>query len=477
MNPSRTRISILAALVLAACADDPAHPIALVEPQFTQAAHGRYIIELNGNNLDRLNATVAALGGTVEFAHAEAGLATVSGVSPQGAAELARVEGVGAVVEDIVVEAALEGGMIGGGSAATAAAPTDPTNAVLYGSQWHMRRIGADVAWAAGRRGAPDVTVAIIDSGIDTENLDMAGRVDMARSRSFSASDDAFMATWLPTSPKIEDLAGHGTLVATQVASNGVFFAGVTSRVTLLALKTLDRTNRGNLADFLNAVLYAADEGADVANMSLRARHGQSKRLPGSWLAITNRVFNYAHRKGMVIVVIPGNERESMDHDGVIFRAYCDAPHVICVGATGPTASAHPFFGPWENEDAHASYSNFGQSITLSAPGGTARGLIGSVCPRRVITGFVQGTDPAVPIFGCLTSTPNEVWVWASYGTSLAAPHVSGLAALLIEDLGKNNPSAIKNALVRGVDDLGERGHDPLFGAGRINIPKTLGLK
>jgi subtilisin family serine protease len=467
---------VVAAIVFSSCMDDPVLPQSDLNPQFSQAADGRYIIELRGSDVAGLSAAVATLGGNLEFAHADAGIATVSGLTPVGAAELARANSVAAVHEDIEVQLTQEAEAMGATQGATVLS-ANPATALLYSWQWNMRRIGADVAWAAGRLGSSDVTVAIIDSGIDTENLDLAGRVDLTRSRSFVPDDDAFMNTWLPTRPKIEDLHGHGTLIASQVASNALFFAGVTSRVRLLAIKTLDRELTGFLSAHLLGVLYAADQGADVANMSLRRRGGLDKRNPFSLFPVTNRVFNYAYRKGMVVVVIPGNEAEDMDNDGLNFRAYCEAPHVICVSATGPTASTHPLFGPWQNEDALASYSNYGKAITLSAPGGTRQGLISAVCARRAVTGFVPNTNPAVPIFGCLTPTPNSAFIFASFGTSLAAPHVAGLAALLVEDLGKNNPSAIKNALLRGVDDLGEPGPDPLFGAGRINIPKALGLQ
>jgi subtilisin family serine protease len=292
------------------------------------------------------------------------------------------------------------------------------------------------------------------------------------------AEEDAFMDRWLPTYPKVEDLFLHGTVVAQQVVSNAIFLAGVTARVTLIGVKVLDRNNFGFFSGILVGVLYAADQGADVANMSLRIRNGLDKRNPFALFAITNRVFNYAHRKGMVMVVIPGNESQDMDHDSPIFRPYCDAPHVICVSATGPTASADPFTGPWQNEDALAPYSNFGKAITVSAPGGTRQGWITSECARHAVFGYVPNTDPPEPIFPCLTPTPNSVLIIGVDGTSLAAPHVSALAALLVEDLGKHNPAAVKAALVHyGVDDLGPKGDDPQFGAGRINVAKALRLE
>jgi subtilisin family serine protease len=180
------------------------------------------------------------------------------------------------------------------------------------------------------------------------------------------------------------------------------------------------------------------------------------------------------------VVVSAGNDTINMTDAGRIYTAYCEAPHVICVSATGPSASANAFSGPWTNEDALAPYSNFGDKITVAAPGGTNRGWVASVCARRRVTTFVAATDstPAVIAFGCLTPTPNSAAIVGYAGTSQASPHVAGLAAKLVEKYGKNNPSVIKDALINGssVDDLGILGKDNSYGYGRINVAKALGL-
>lgn len=469
---------VFTASLSVSCTDNPVQPPSDVAPRTSQFGSGRYVVALTGNDVDRLRSAVTELGGTLDFAHAEAGMAVVSGLTPDAAAALERTQGVSGVLEDLpvhLVDVAATTPRLAAGPLVNS---PDPSTAFLFSWQWYMRRVGANVAWAAGRLGSPDVSVAIIDSGIDTENLDMEGRVDLTRSVSLMPSDDAFIDTWLPTRPKIEDLDGHGTLVANVVATNAVVFAGVTSRVTLLAIKVLDRNGDGTISSILIGLIRAADFGADVANMSLRLPGGVDKRGVGFFVGLSNRIFNYAYRKGVVVVLVAGNEAENLDGNGDIYRAWCDAPHVICVSATGPTASADPFIGPWQNEDALASYSNYGRMISVSAPGGTIPGRIWSICPRYLVTGYVPNTNPAQPIFGCLTPTPNTAFITGGGGTSLAAPHVSGLAALLIEDLGKNNPAAIKHAILhRGVDDLGARGDDPLYGAGRINIPRALGLQ
>jgi lantibiotic leader peptide-processing serine protease len=479
---SLTHIIAVAALV-GACADDPAQPDAFFRPQLSKAMiDGRYIVDLNGAGPADLAASVAALGGTVEYVHTAAGIATVSGLTPTAATALASVSGVGGVFRDVDFQLAPQLEDLGVEEASVEVnSPANPTTAVAYSFQWNMRRIGANTAWAAGKLGASDVTIAILDTGIDTENLDMAGRVDLTRSVSFVPSDTAFLKKWLPTRPEIEDLNGHGTNVATQASSNAVYFAGVNSRTTLLAIKVLGRTGGGTLSGILNGLIYAADNGADVANMSLGVARGVDKRESGQFLGITNKIFNYAHRQGMVVVVSAGNDTINMTGAGRIFTAYCEAPHVICVSATGPTASTNPFVGPWTNQDALAPYSNFGDKITVAAPGGTNRGLVSSVCARRRVTGFAvvpPDTVPTVPIFGCLTPTPNTAAILGAAGTSQASPHVAGLAAKLVEQCGKNNPSLIKEALINGssVDDLGPVGKDNTYGYGRINVAKAMSV-
>jgi lantibiotic leader peptide-processing serine protease len=473
--------AVLFAAVFSACADDPAQPKLKATKQLTQSEDGRYIVELNGKLRADFAASVNALGGTIEFLHEGAGLATVSGLTEAGAASLASQAGVGGVHADVeFMLAPHEDVMLGeevSDYSAEVASPNNPTTAVRYPFQWNMRRIKANTAWAGGYLGSPTVTVAILDTGIDTENLDMAGRVDLTRSRSFMPSDDAFITKWMPTRPKIEDLNGHGTNVATQVSSNSVYLAGVNSKTTLIAVKVLSRTGGGTLSAILNGLIYAADQGADVANMSLGVPRGVNKAGAGSFMGATNKVFNYAHRQGMVVVVSAGNDTINMTDQGRIFAAYCEAPHVICVGATGPTASTNPFSGPWTNEDALAGYSNFGDELTVAAPGGSNRGLVSSVCARRRVTAFaVVGVD-TVPVYGCLTATPNSAAIVGYAGTSQASPHVAGLVAKLVEKYGKNNPAQIKDALLNtGLDDLGVIGFDGTYGHGRINVAKALGL-
>ena len=469
----------VAALFLSACADDPSQPLAGAGPMMAEVGgSSSHIVDYNGRGPSNLADRVAALGGSVLYANADAGFAVVHGLSAEGAAALGRVQGVGAVHDDPTVQLVAEP-MVGDMEALEVdiASIANPAGAIRYSYQWNMRVIGANQAWAAGELGSATVSIAILDTGIDYDGYDANGMVDLARSASFVPSDDAFRNTYWPTRHAIDDFNGHGSNVASQAASNGTIFAGVTSRSRLIGVKVLGRTGSGSLGGIIAGLAHAADVGADVANMSLGVAGGVSKLGNGQFVGVVNKAFNYAHRQGMVVVVSAGNNAINMDGESNIFRAYCDAPHVICVAATGPTSSGpavvpgtNPsFVGPWHNQDALAAYSNYGQTgITVAAPGGTTAGWVPSVCARH--RAFASGTTF---VFSC--NAPAGFFSATGYaGTSQAAPHVAGLAALVVSKIGANNPAQVVHAITRGADDLGVEGIDASYGRGRINVMGTL---
>jgi lantibiotic leader peptide-processing serine protease len=332
-------------------------------------------------------------------------------------------------------------------SGVTANSVLNPAAAVFYPWQWNMRLIRANAAWAAGKLGDPGVTVAILDSGIDYSVLDLNGLVDLSRSTSFVPSDDAIATAFFPTRNKITDFNGHGTNVAQQVSSKAVVFAGVTSKTTLIGVKVLGWTGSGTIGGVLQGVLWAADHGADVANMSIGDILFKSGN--GRHAALMQRAFNYAHRKGTLVVVAAGNESLDLDHDRNLYKMYCDAPNVVCVSATGP-------------DDQIVWYSNYGRSaVTVAAPGGTINDRVWAACSRTsLLVPFCQDSDEVLGLLG----------------TSMAAPHLSGLAALLVEDIGHGKPSQIKARLQQSAEDLGQPGTDPYYGKGRISVPRALGL-
>jgi hypothetical protein len=471
-----------ACLALAACATDTTGPAAAprAPAKDAAAATATYMVGFHGNGIPAsFAAQVQALGGTVTYQHAGVGLAVVSGLTSDGAAQLAAMNSVDEVQPDaeFTLDEPQAAAEADAGDAVNSQA--NPATALRFSWQWNMRLIHAPTAWAAGKLGSPNVTVAIIDTGLDYNAPDLNGLVDLSRSVSFVASDNALRATYFPSRNPVTDFNGHGTNVATQVSSKAFALAGVTSRTTLIGVKVLSRTGSGSTSNVLAGILWAADHGANVANMSLGGEF--TKAGEGRFISLLNRVSNYANRKGMLIVVAAGNSASDLDHDGNNFVTYCNSVHVVCVSSVGPpTVNADP--------NTPSYFTNFGRSaITVAGPGGNADAAHGftvsawpwandiaswvwSYCAKDRIAGLTGTGAPILTV--CAAGNRLSGYI----GTSQATPHVAGLAALLMAEYGTNNLGSIKQRLAGSAIDLGEPGTDPFYGRGRIDVASALGL-
>ena len=458
----------VAALSLQACGEAPA-PTQLA--RYSLAANvtspgekGRYVVLFSAQRVPAdFGERISRVGGSVEASLDSIGVATVTGLTEDGAAELAIASDVRAVEADPLT-ALHDGDGPDDSFAEVADATASPTAAQFYARQWNMRAVFAPEAWAAGFLGSRDVVVAILDTGIDYLHPDMVGLVDLERSKSF-VPEDVIPARYAGRLA-ISDLNYHGTAVASIVASNATILAGVNRYVTLLAVKVVDSTFRTSAGRLITGIAYAADQGADVINISNGVQRDKSAN-PGV-AAGFERAANYAFRKGAVVVSVPFNDAADLDQNGDLVRFPCEAPHVICTSATGPTGAAG-VNGPWENVDAIAPYSGFGRSaVALAAPGGAGE-------PGQFRRMWVPcTTTPTLTTLapGCLR---NQLVV-QPVGTSFAAPHVAGLAALLVAQLGHGNPALIRARILQSADDVGEPGTDPFYGKGRINVARALGV-
>ena len=415
---------------------------------------------------------VVRVGGAVEATLNSIGVAAVTGLSEGAVTELAGAADVRAVEPDVATAPLNEDVEADGTAAdeavreavALAEATASPTTARFYARQWNLRAVFAPEAWAAGHLGSRDVVVAILDTGIDYANPDLAGLVDLGRSISLVPED---VTRHYPGRHPFSDLFWHGTAVASVIASNASVLAGVNRYVTLLAVKIADSTGlRTTASRLLSGIVYATDQGADVINVSNGIEFDKSAH-PGI-VAAFERAVNYAFGKGALLVSVPFNDSADLDHNGDLVRLPCEAANAICAAATGPTGAAG-VNGPWADVDAPAPYTAFGRSaVSVAAPGGT-----GDPGQFRRFWALCTTTPSAATVPpACRAHQP----IVQGAGTSFAAPTVAGLAALLVAQLGHGKPGLIRERILHTADDLGEPGVDPYYGKGRINIARALGL-
>ena len=299
-----------------------------------------------------------------------------------------------------------------------------------YDDLYGLKKIGTTAAWDTAR--GIGVIVAVVDSGVDRTHPDIDaniwanpgelagngldddgnGLIDDAVGWDFVGS---FYGNPQPDNDP-SDVLGHGTHVAGTIAAegdNGLGVVGVAWKAQVMVVRALDDSGSGLDSTLANAILYAVNEGADVINASWGG--------PGFSSAIRDAV-DYAHAHGVVFVAAAGNNNQ----DAIGF-------YPAGLSAAITVAASDPF-------DEKASFSNFGNKIDLAAPGVD-------------ILSLEKGTGGYVRL----------------QGTSMAAPHVSGAAALILQGHPTFTVEQVRQALRGSAVDLGAAGKDPQFGYGRLN--------
>ena len=492
-SAARPRQNFIGTMALAACllisnlgiaiAHGSAARSAIVTP--TAGPANQYLVEFNGSRLpDDLASRVAALGATIVDTFPEIKVALVSGVTETAAAALASQTDVADVTLD---EFVMPSDQLRKQRTPLALVPapfatSPPESAIFYPFQWDKRAVKADLAWRAGFLGSPNVRLAMIDTGMDPTHPELAGLIDASRSISYCPGDNPIIAQEFPGYPSWTDLDDHGTFTAAIASSNSHLLAGVTSRTTLMAIKALS-IQPCNGSGVMRGIYYAANHDADVINMSLAFVSPAPKAGTRGLLHYIHLAVQYALVKGVsAVVVSAGNDSLDLDHNGDLFQGFCDVPGVICASATGPTDSGPLYLGPFANVDDPAFYSNFGASaIDVAAPGGNLSfDSSGNIIGASFVFSACATTDRMFDAEGNLVPgfcTGNGITTAGFIGTSFAAPHVSGLTALLVAQLGRGKAAQVRAAIENSADDLGKPGTDPRYGKGRINVARALGLQ
>jgi serine protease len=293
--------------------------------------------------------------------------------------------------------------------------PNDPR----FKDQWHLQQIHMMDTWKAAQ--GDGVIVAVIDTGV-------------AKVPDLNETELVPGWNFVTDGPNAADDHGHGTHVAGTIAQsthNGIGVAGVAFHAKIMPIKVLSARGSGSVSGIANGIRWAADHGAKVINMSLGGPMASS---------VLSKAVKYAHDKGVVVVCAAGNDgRGKVSYPA----AY---PHAIAVAAT-------------QFDETTTFYSNWGKEIDIAAPGGNTRvdqngdGQPDGVLQNTIVPGNISQND----------------YLWFM-GTSMASPHVAGVAALVVGQ-GVTDPDAVEKVLKETAREpkVGKKDNQNRYGAGIVD--------
>ncbi|MBX4205526.1 MAG: S8 family serine peptidase [Candidatus Doudnabacteria bacterium] len=311
--------------------------------------------------------------------------------------------------------------------------PFFTTEVSLEDKQWYLAKIRVPEAWFYAK-GSGSVVVAVVDTGIHASHLDLNdGRVisghDMLVDKDIAFNSDS-------------DDNGHGTAVSGVIGAipnNQKGLAGINWNVSIMPVKALDASGNGELSDISAGIIWAADHGANIINLSLGG-----SGFPNN-ITMANAI-SYAFGKGVLIVAAAGNDTANQGANldtNPVYPVCADNGQNMVLGVAAS-----------DNLDRKATFSNFGiNCVDITAPG------------KKILTTAFLPSDPS-----------NNILIYAS-GTSLATPVVAGVAALIKAQNPNYTNIQIRNLILKTADNIDALNQDNCLGTscngflgkGRIN--------
>jgi serine protease len=296
--------------------------------------------------------------------------------------------------------------------------------------QWNLADTGygihAETAWNTSV--GSGVTVAVVDTGVAYENY---GTLKAAPDLAGTTFVPGFDFVDYDTHPQDEN--GHGTHVTgtlAQTTNNGIGCAGVAFGAKIMPVRVLDKDGSGTMDQVASGIRWAADNGAKVINLSLGGPSGSAALLSA---------VQYAASKDVVVVAAAGNKSSAM----LEYPAFY--PETIAVGAT-------------RFDGQLAAYSNYGPDVDVVAPGGDLK-------VDQNHDGYPDGILQQMPVPGAVTTFN----LYFMQGTSMATPHVAGIAALVRSRHPEWSAALVRDAIEKTCRDLGLPGKDGTYGYGLVD--------
>ncbi|MCI0687912.1 MAG: S8 family serine peptidase [Sporichthyaceae bacterium] len=418
---------------------------ALATPALATGPETTYLVLApQGHSTSNAIARVSAAGGTVVANYSQIGVLVVRSTNP--AFETAAS---GAGVEAVASTAALgtpldESGTLGTVESTVQAATGDPTGEPLFGLQWDMPQIDVPQAHAV-TTGSPEIVVGVLDSGISSTHPDLASQIAKDKSAScLGGVVDTSEAAWNPTT------SDHGTHVAGTIAAaiNGVGVTGVAPGVKVASVKVVNDAGFIYPEAAVCGFIWAANHGMQITNNSyfidpweFNCRNDARQRPV--WQAV-QRAIRYAQNQGVLNIASAGNSNVDLQHkfiddsspndgsspveireiNGACLDLPAEAPGVVTVSAVG-------------TQRLKSYYSSYGQGVVdVSAPGGDTRQ------PDPTVSTIANA------VLSTTFNTVTRVNGWGyKQGTSMAAPHAAGVAALALSAHPNLQPGALASFL------------------------------